>query len=161
MATDPNRNNNFDYHVKGVASINPRALTDFYCPFTAHTRKTVPRSLDPYIQKRYLEGGMMVRGGIPYGIEVRRLSLSLLVCLSERALQVTKDESDSGVSSNDPSKKRGLQFVCYQSSLDEGFIRQTVGYAGNDYFPATSILPVNHGTLNSHWLSMSVVIDII
>ncbi|KLO19635.1 hypothetical protein SCHPADRAFT_52072 [Schizopora paradoxa] len=127
MAEDPDRNNDFDYHITDHPSINPRELTDLFCPFTAHTRKTAPRSLDPYIQQRYLEGGMIVRGGIPYGIEV------------------TKGERDSGVSSDEPSKKRGLLFVSYQSSLDEGFVRQTVAYGGNDYFPTTSILPTNHG----------------
>ncbi len=31
------------------------------------------------------------------------------------------------------------------SSLDNGFIRQTIAYAGNDYFPLTSFVPQKHG----------------
>lgn len=40
--------------------------------------------------------------------------------------------------------ERGLLFVCYQSSLDAGFIQQTA-FAGNDYFPTTSLVPQFHG----------------
>ena len=70
LAKDDTKNNDFDYRVRGVAGVSPRQLSDFYCPFTAHTRKTAPRDLDPYIQRRFLEAGMIVRGGIPYGEEV-------------------------------------------------------------------------------------------
>lgn len=31
------------------------------------------------------------------------------------------------------------------SSLDSGFVRQTVGYADNDFFPITSLVPKKHG----------------
>jgi hypothetical protein len=31
------------------------------------------------------------------------------------------------------------------SSLDSGFIRQTIGYAGNDFFPITSLVPKKQG----------------
>jgi hypothetical protein len=31
------------------------------------------------------------------------------------------------------------------SSLDSGFVRQTVGYGNNDFFPITSLLPDKHG----------------
>lgn len=70
VAADPNRNNDFDYHIRDNPNVSPTALTDLYCPFTAHTRKTVPRNLDPYIQHSFLESGMIVRAGLPYGIEV-------------------------------------------------------------------------------------------
>lgn len=43
--------------------------------------------------------------------------------------------------------KRGLLFNCYMSSLDSGFVRQTVGYADNDFFPITSLVPKKHGKL--------------
>jgi hypothetical protein len=43
---------------------------------------------------------------------------------------------------------RGLVFTCYQSSLDNGFVRQTKEFAGNDYFPVTSFLPTKHGKSN-------------
>ena len=36
---------------------------------------------------------------------------------------------------------RGLFFVCYQSSLDNGFYRQTTGFANNDFFPITTLAP--------------------
>lgn len=41
--------------------------------------------------------------------------------------------------------KRGLLFNCYSSSLDSGFIRQTIGFAGNDFFPITSLVPQKQG----------------
>lgn len=41
---------------------------------------------------------------------------------------------------------RGLLFTCYQSSLTNGFVRQSIDFANNDFWPATSILPTNHGT---------------
>ena len=69
LAVDASRNNDFDFHIRDNPKVSPRALTDLYCPFTAHIRKTVPRSLDPYIQQRFLESGMIVRAGLPYGIE--------------------------------------------------------------------------------------------
>ena len=51
----------------------------------------------------------------------------------------------------DPNDKyksnRGLLFVCYQSSIENGFFRQTVEYANNDFFPMTSIIPTKHGKL--------------
>ncbi len=40
---------------------------------------------------------------------------------------------------------RGLLFTCYQSSLVNGFARQTMDFGNNDFWPATSILPTNHG----------------
>lgn len=71
LAVDPARNNDFDYRIRDNPKVSPSALTNLYCPFTGHTRKTAPRNLDPYIQTRYLESGMIVRAGLPYGIEVR------------------------------------------------------------------------------------------
>ncbi|QRV97759.1 Dyp-type peroxidase family [Ceratobasidium sp. AG-Ba] len=123
MAGDPKENNNFDYTVPGQT-----APSDLHCPFTAHIRKTAPRNLMPYIDKKYLESGSIVRAGIPYGPEV------------------TEEERES----YDPSDRyyrspRGLLFVCYASSLDEGFVRQSVQYGNNDFFPVTSLMPKVHG----------------
>ena len=59
------------------------------------------------------------------------------------ASQVTDEESRTGKS--DPTHKRGLLFVSYQSSLDNGFVRQSVDYGGNRYFPTTSLTPTYHG----------------
>ena len=79
MAEDKDRNNDFDYHIRDNPKISPNSLTDFYCPFNAHTRKTVPRSLDPHISRAFLETGMIVRAGLPYGPEVRVVLGFLLV----------------------------------------------------------------------------------
>ncbi|KAF8185891.1 hypothetical protein K438DRAFT_1765670 [Mycena galopus ATCC 62051] len=117
LATNVDMNNNFDYRISGVAGVSPVELTDRYCPFFAHIRKTVPRNLDPYIQRTFLESSMIVRAGIPYGPEVEE----------------------------NPEAERGLLFVCYQSSLDQGFVRQTLDFAGNVFFPITSMVPKKHG----------------
>jgi hypothetical protein len=45
------------------------------------------------------------------------------------------------------NSNRGLLFVCYQSSIDNGFFRQTVQYGNNNYFPITSINPTKHSEL--------------
>ncbi|KAG8769979.1 hypothetical protein FRC12_004593 [Ceratobasidium sp. 428] len=125
ISEDPDRINDFDYLVDDVAGVSANAPSNYYCPFTAHTRKTVPRNLHPYIDKSLLEAGGIVRAGIPYGDEV------------------TKEERDA----YDPKKPspRGLLFVCYASSLDQGFVRQSVEYGNNNYFPTTSFIPTNHG----------------
>jgi deferrochelatase/peroxidase EfeB len=68
MADDPKRNNDFDYTVSGVDE-----PTDKLCPFTAHTRKTAPRNLDPYLSRQFLEAGSIVRAGLPYGGEVNSM----------------------------------------------------------------------------------------
>ncbi|KAG0708650.1 hypothetical protein DFH29DRAFT_426704 [Suillus ampliporus] len=122
MATDANENNNFDYTVPGV-----HEPTDRICPFTAHTRKTAPRNLDPYVSKKFLEASSIIRAGLPYGCEV------------------TDAEKKSGTSGDTDELKRGLLFICYQSDLNSGFVRQTVGYANNDFFPTTSLIPTHHG----------------
>lgn len=58
--------NDFDYIVDGEE--NP---TQTLCPFTAHIRKTVPRNLEPFATKPFLESTLLVRSGMPYGPEVR------------------------------------------------------------------------------------------
>jgi deferrochelatase/peroxidase EfeB len=73
MAGDPDRNNDFDYVVSDNPNISRFEPSDYYCPFTAHTRKTAPRNLHPYIDAKFLESGSIVRGGLPYGGEVSRL----------------------------------------------------------------------------------------
>jgi deferrochelatase/peroxidase EfeB len=73
MADDPNRNNDFDYVVRNQPDISPNEPSDYYCPYTIHTRKTAPRNLEPYINAKYLEAGSIVRGGLPYGGEVRQI----------------------------------------------------------------------------------------
>ncbi|KAF8307454.1 Dyp-type peroxidase [Clavulina sp. PMI_390] len=122
--TDPDRINNFDY-TEGVVADKPDRPPN--CPFAAHIRKTAPRSLDPFVQKDYLDASMIVRAGIPYGPEV-------------------SDEEKNGWKRGDlQSVERGLLFVCYQSSIKNGFYRQTTKFAANDFFPATNIEPAVHG----------------
>ncbi|OCH91041.1 Dyp-type peroxidase, partial [Obba rivulosa] len=122
IAADKDEVNNFDYCVAGFSEPSNR-----FCPFTAHTRKTAPRNLYPYVDSDYLESAVVVRGGIPYGPEV------------------TQKERDAGSSLKDGACERGLLFICYQSCLENGFIRQTLGFAGNDYFPIVSLTPQKHG----------------
>lgn len=69
-ALDPNWNNDFDYVVRDDPNISPNEPSDYYCPFTAHTRKTAPRNLDPYMSSKHLESGAIMRAGLPYGPEV-------------------------------------------------------------------------------------------
>ncbi|OSX60769.1 hypothetical protein POSPLADRAFT_1146641 [Postia placenta MAD-698-R-SB12] len=94
--------------------------SDSVCPFTAHTRKTAPRNLDPYLQKQFLERALIVRAGLPYGPEVA-------------PKEVQKDTSP-----------RGLLFSCYQSSTENGFWQQTRDSV-NEYFPIASLVPERHG----------------
>ncbi|CAE6441402.1 unnamed protein product [Rhizoctonia solani] len=127
MGEDPKRNNNFDYSVYDVPGVSAQTPSDYYCPFTAHVRKTAPRNLDPYVARQYLESGSIIRAGITYGPEV------------------TQKERDDKKDSEEEKFKRGLLFVCYASHLDSGFVRQTTGYGNNDFFPITGLVPNNHG----------------
>ncbi|KAL4068715.1 hypothetical protein V8B97DRAFT_1971347 [Scleroderma yunnanense] len=89
--------------------------TDKFCPFTAHIRKVNSRNLGPYLDRKFIEASSILRTAIPYGDELPAPTL------------------------------RGLLFVCYQSNLDSGFVRQTVGFADNVYFPPASLVPQRHG----------------
>ncbi|KAG6813202.1 hypothetical protein H0H93_013474, partial [Arthromyces matolae] len=102
------------------------------CPLYAHIRKTTPRDLGPYLSKEFLDSSMIVRAGIPFGPEIT---------LAERQAwnNNTFDEKVNATSN------RGLLFVCYQSSIDNGFFRQTTGFANNDFFPPTGLLPTKIG----------------
>jgi len=105
LAADPTRNNNFNYtHPKFDL-----ASDQTHCPFTAHIRKTNPRSdINPQNIINH-----MIRAGIPYGEEV------------------TADEAASNTTSVD----RGLAFVSYQSSVSNGFVFQQQNWANNVAFP--------------------------
>ncbi len=89
------RNNNFAF--SGQRSLQ------FKCPFAAHIRRTNPRDdlevppdgTDPIS----VEPNRIMRRGIPFGPEL------------------TIHEQATGVTEN----SRGLLFVCYQSSLVNGF----------------------------------------
>ncbi|KAF8307456.1 Dyp-type peroxidase [Clavulina sp. PMI_390] len=112
--TDPDVINNFDY-TEGVDVEKPDLPPR--CPFASHIRKTVPRNLDPIIQKDYLDGSMIV----------------------------SQEEKDKWKRGDVQSVERGLLFVCYQSCIENGFYRQTTQFAANDFFPATNIVPTLHG----------------
>ncbi|KAG6832654.1 hypothetical protein H0H93_013489, partial [Arthromyces matolae] len=102
------------------------------CPLYAHIRKTTPRDLGPYLSKEFLDSSMIVRAGIPFGPEIT---------LAERQAW-NKNTFDEKVNA---TSNRGLLFVCYQSSIDNGFFRQTTGFANNDFFPPTGLLPTKIG----------------
>ena len=53
--------------------------SDIRCPFIAHTRKTAPRNLDPYVNKTLLESSLVVRAGMPYGKEVGSVVVSYVI----------------------------------------------------------------------------------
>ncbi|KDN35835.1 hypothetical protein RSAG8_11269, partial [Rhizoctonia solani AG-8 WAC10335] len=127
LGGNPNKNNNFDYSVHGVPSVSAEMPSDYYCPFTAHSRKVAPRNLDPYVARQYLESGSIIRAGIAYGPEV------------------SSAERDAGKDSEKEDMKRGLLFNCYASHLNSGFVRQATGYGSNDFFPITGLTPNNHG----------------
>ena len=62
--TTPDKINDFDYVV------DKDGPKETLCPFTAHIRKTVPRNLEPYATKPFLESTLIIRSAIPYGPEV-------------------------------------------------------------------------------------------
>ncbi|KAK2466538.1 hypothetical protein APHAL10511_001400 [Amanita phalloides] len=127
IANDKFKRNDFDYVICNNPNISPYRPSEYYCPFTAHIRKSVPRTLDPFISKAYLESGAIIRSSIPYGDEI------------------TEDERKKFDPNQPTPSPRGLLFVCYASSIDEGFIRQNISFSLNDYFPIASLQPVRHG----------------
>jgi len=102
------------------------------CPLFAHVRKMEPRNLQPIVSKEYLDASVMVRTGIPYGPEISKEELAIWAKLTEAERNAAKCN-------------RGLFFICYQSSLDNGFYRQTTGFGNNDFFPITSLVPKKIG----------------
>ncbi|KAK7038734.1 hypothetical protein VNI00_010619 [Paramarasmius palmivorus] len=117
----PDYINNFDYTEPNGG-----------CPFSAHVRKTAPRQLQPIVSKEYLDASVIVRAGIPYGDEISDKEREDWAKLSPAEKENAKSP-------------RGLFFVCYQSSIDNGFFRQQVGFANNDYFPITGLVPQKIG----------------
>jgi len=105
LGSDPNRNNNFDYSHPGFLS----NMDQSHCPFSAHTRKTRPRS--DLGNSNVVN--QAIRAGIPYGPEV------------------TDEENNNGVTNED----RGLAFVEYQSHIGQGFRFQQKQWANNPTFP--------------------------
>lgn len=65
IAGDADRVNDFDYTAQ-----YEQFPSQIRCPFVAHTRKTAPRNLDPFVDKTFLESALIVRAGMPYGRDV-------------------------------------------------------------------------------------------
>lgn len=91
LGTDPFRNDDFRYDPSSQER----------CPYAAHTRKSNPRADLPPTEAnpRPTEAQRILRRGIQFGPEV------------------TADEA----ASNTTTLRRGLLFVCYQSSIVNGF----------------------------------------
>jgi len=113
LGADFTRNNNFNF-------AHPDSLIDTdqtRCPFSAHVRKARPRAdLPPFgaaIGQDSNTANQAIRAGIPYGPEVH------------------SDEHASGVTNTD----RGLAFVEYQSSIENGFRFQQTRWLNNPTFP--------------------------
>jgi deferrochelatase/peroxidase EfeB len=130
MGEDFYRNNDFDFTITGQTGPSNKL-----CPFTAHIRKTVPRNLDPYIQKRFLESSMVMRTSIAYGPEVRYLGVTSVRC----------SDVISKVEVGMANETRGLLFICYQSSLEHGFFRQQTVFSAGNNFPITALPSPRHG----------------
>jgi Dyp-type peroxidase family len=104
LGADPQRNNNFDFStVKDQTK----------CPFSAHVRKTNPRSDLP--NALGIVPHQVMRQGIPFGPEV------------------SEEEGRSGKTAN--NVHRGLAFVCYQSVINNGFQFLQEKWVNNLTFP--------------------------
>nr|B0BK72.1 RecName: Full=Peroxidase 2; Short=MsP2; Flags: Precursor [Mycetinis scorodonius]CAP53935.1 fungal peroxidase [Mycetinis scorodonius] len=114
LANDPQRNNNFNFTHPDFTETTDQT----HCPFSAHIRKTNPRSdFNPLNTANHI-----IRAGIPYGPEV------------------TDAEASSNTSSTDASLERGLAFVAYQSNIGNGFafIQQNWVDNANFFFGKTT-----------------------
>ncbi|KAJ7255242.1 fungal peroxidase [Mycena rebaudengoi] len=100
LGADPNRNNNFTF-----AGVTDQSR----CPFSAHIRKTRPRSDlgTPEDSSHHI-----MRAGIPYGPEV----------------------TDEEAAASTTSTERGLAFVCYQSNIGQGFEFLQKVWANSNFF---------------------------
>jgi Dyp-type peroxidase family len=110
IAADPLRVNDFDFDSPGSQN------ADLRCPMAAHIRKTNPRS---DIGSRGPNGVVnqfrILRRGIPY------VSRSLKQIPELQPQTDTHSQSQGNELDADPKGKRGLLFVCYQSTISEGF----------------------------------------
>ncbi|KAF8831066.1 hypothetical protein HHX47_DHR1000279 [Lentinula edodes] len=123
LAADPQQNNNFNYTHPGF----DEATDQTHCPFSAHVRKTNPRSdLNPEDTANHI-----IRAGIPYGPEGTLEYTQPYRCLIRAYFAVTDAENASNVSSTDPSLERGLAFVAYQSDINNGFAFLQQNWANN------------------------------
>ncbi|KLO11577.1 Dyp-type peroxidase [Schizopora paradoxa] len=103
LGADPQRRNNFDFSD---------ATDQSRCPFSAHIRKTNPRTDLP---QAAVAPHQIMRQGIAFGPEVTLL------------------EAAAGKTA--PGVNRGLAFVCYQSAINQGFSFLQHTWANNINFP--------------------------
>jgi hypothetical protein len=55
------------------------------------------------------------------------------------------DQEQRDVGNGKPELPCKFLFNCYMSSMDSGFVCQTLEHAGNDYWPVTSLVPKKKG----------------
>ncbi|CAG8256391.1 unnamed protein product [Penicillium nalgiovense] len=115
---DPNHSKNEDQPWFTTNNLKTLNNTDDFnynpsdqtrCPYASHMRKTGPRDDYPDYNKH-----VMIRRGIPYGEWCSE---------EERAMGITQHE-------------RGLLFVSYQSSIENGFVTQQKRWANSPDGPA-------------------------
>ncbi|KAK7451700.1 dye-decolorizing heme-containing peroxidase [Stygiomarasmius scandens] len=117
IGADNTMNNNFTYDHPEISGFDI-STNQTFCPFSAHTRKTRPRS-DFGTEAANVHH--IIRAGIPYGPEV------------------TDDETASNTSSTDSSLERGLAFVAYQSDIADGFKFMQQAWVDNfNFFKAST-----------------------
>ena len=92
--TQDNPSMGADANVNNDFKFKPKDQSS--CPFSAHIRKMNPRG---DLGESGIQPHMILRRGIPFGPEV----------------------SDAEKQSHTTTQERGLLFVCYQSSLSNGF----------------------------------------
>lgn len=109
IGKDPQCNDDFDY---GPREQSPRM--QFLCPFAAHVRKTGPRTDIP---KEDEEKRKIRRGGTPSSRFCSKLPTDKSILGITYGPELSDKESREHVT----SQERGLSFVCYQSSVADGF----------------------------------------
>jgi Dyp-type peroxidase family len=120
VGDDSAQNNNFDFATDQSGQS---------CPFSAHIRKTNPRS---DLSKPQLDARRVIRQGIPYGPEV-----------------------DPATESTTTISNRGLLFVCYQTSILSQFEFLQGSWANNPDF----ICPIAKGANHADGTAITTGID--
>ncbi|KNZ82347.1 Peroxidase 1 [Termitomyces sp. J132] len=105
LAQDPQRVNNFRFQAEGTFQK--------ICPFAAHVRKTNPRADLEDFHNLSIENRRIARRGVQFGPEL------------------TNDE----IASNKTAHARGLLFVCYSTSIEQGFAFIQESWANAASFP--------------------------
>ncbi|KDQ22873.1 DyP-type peroxidase [Pleurotus ostreatus PC15] len=112
LAADAQRNNKFDFGDSLVRGDQTK------CPFAAHIRKTYPRNdLEGPPLKADIDNRRIIRRGIQFGPEV-----------------TSQEHHDKKTHHG-----RGLLFVCYSSSIDDGFHFIQESWANAPNFPVNAV----------------------